>query len=190
MRILTTELNYRVRQSAGALGAAIAVTLGLCAAPAQAQDFSRSPLLHVAMLTGSMVPASFATTLPPTRVSDADAAMVVPVADVTSLAIQATLDEAPAVGSRDVTDNVAGLNDSAASGMPIAAARVDDEQLGSQRGRNLQGGAMVRSPGMVLANGVTLWDELPGAVAPTPRPQQLSNGVNNVQVMRVTYTTR
>jgi hypothetical protein len=70
------------------------------------------------------------------------------------------------------------------------AARIDDEQLGNQRGRNLQGGTMVKSPGMTLANGVTLWDELPGAVTPTPRPQQLSNGVNNVQVTRVTYTTR
>ncbi len=43
---------------------------------------------------------------------------------------------------------------------------------------------------MCIETGVTLWDELPGAVTPTPRPQQLSNGVNNVQVMRVTYTTR
>lgn len=178
MRILTTEMQYRVRQGASALSAAIVVTLGLCAVPAQAQDVSRSTLMHVAMLTGSMMPTSFgATTLPAMPISDADASIVPPVA------VQTPADEAPAVVSREDTGNDA-------DGMPLAAARIDDEQLGTQRGRNLQGAAMVRSPGMALANGVTLWDELPGAVTPTPRPQQLSNGVNNVQVTRVTYTTR
>jgi hypothetical protein len=184
MRILTTEMQYRVRQGAGALSAAIVVTLGLCAAPAQAQDVSRSPLMHVAMLTGSMVPASLGTTvLPAMPISDADAGIVAPVEAAMPVAAQAPADQAPAVASTDDSGSVA-------SGMPLAAARIDDEQLGSQRGRNLQGGAMVKSPGMALANGVTLWDELPGAVTPTPRPQQLSNGVGNVQVTRVTYTTR
>lgn len=185
MRILTTEMQYRVRQSASALSAAIVVTLGLCAAPAQAQDVSRSPLMHLAMLTGSMVPTSFgATALPAMPISDADAVIVTPVA------AQTPADETPAVASRDDSGNAADSQRLGDSGMPLAAARIDDEQLGSQRGRNLQGGAMVKSPGMALANGVTLWDELPGAVTPTPRPQQLSNGVNNLQVTRVTYTTR
>ncbi|AVF40473.1 hypothetical protein [Pandoraea apista] len=178
MRILTNEMQYRVRQGVSALSAAIVVTLGLCAVPAQAQDVSRSPLMHLAMLTGSMMPASFGTTaLPVTSISDADGSVLPPVA------AQAPADETPAIANRDEGN---GASD---SGMPLAA-RIDDEQLGSQRGRNLQGGAMVKSPGMALANGVTLWDELPGAVTPTPRPQQLSNGVNNLQVTRVTYTTR
>ncbi|VVD90969.1 hypothetical protein [Pandoraea terrigena] len=185
MRILTTDIQYRVRQGAGALAAAIAMTFGLCATPAQAHEFSRSPLMHVAMLTGSMVPASFSMTLPAMQVSDADAAMVVPVAART------TVDEAPAIASNPVdTTDVASGTDVYVTGVPVAAARIDDEQLGSQRGRNLQGGAMVQSPGMALANGVTLWDELPGVVTPMPRPQQLSSGVNNVQVTRVTYSTR
>ncbi|VVE68603.1 hypothetical protein PCA31118_02962 [Pandoraea captiosa] len=182
MRILTTEMQYRVRQGAGALSAVVVVTLGLCAAPAQAQDLSRSPFMQVAMLTGSMVPASFKTPmLPSAPISDADVATVAvtPVADAAS--------------SATATDEIAENGDSqtiGASGMPLAAARIDDEQLGSQRGRNLQGAAMVKSPGMALANGVTLWDELPGGIAPTPRPQQVSYGVGNVQVTRVTYTTR
>lgn len=180
MRILTTEIQFRVRKSAGALSAAIAVTLGLCAAQAQAQDFSRTPLVQVAMLTGSMVPASFTTPMVPTaQISDADVAVPTPVADAASV-----VEQTPAVASNDDGQTIG------ASGMPLAAARIDDEQLGSQRGRNLQGTAMVRSPGMALANGVTLWDELPGSIAPTPRPQQLSSGVGNVQVTRVTYTTR
>ncbi|MDR3399578.1 MAG: hypothetical protein P4M06_18690 [Pandoraea sp.] len=191
MRILTTEMQYRVRQSASALSAAIVVTLGLCAAPAQAQDVSRSPLMHVAMLTGSMVPASFGTTaLPAMPISDADAGIVAPVEAAMPVAAQAPADEAPAIASTDDSSSAADGKRLGDSGMPLAAARIDDEQLGTQRGRNLQGGAMVKSPGMALANGVTLWDELPGAVTPTPRPQQLSNGVNNVQVTRVTYTTR
>ncbi|AKC70363.1 hypothetical protein [Pandoraea oxalativorans] len=180
MRILTTEMQYRVRHGAGALSAAIVVALGLCAAPAQAQDnISRSPLMQLAMLTGSMVPASFMTTsLPTASISDADVAVAAPVADAV------VPEQAPAVAGNDDSRTVG------ASGMPLAAARIDDEQLGSQRGRNLQGAAMVKSPGMALANGVTLWDELPGGITPTPRPQQLSNGVGNVQVTRVTYTTR
>lgn len=180
MRILTTEMQYRVRQGAGALSAAIVVALGLCAAPAQAQDnISRSPLMQLAMLTGSMVPASFTTlSMPATPISDADAAVAAPVADTV------VSEQVPAVAGNDDGQTVG------ASGMPLAAARIDDEQLGSQRGRNLQGAAMVKSPGMALANGVTLWDELPGGITPTPRPQQLSNGVGNVQVTRVTYTTR
>ncbi|VVD81540.1 hypothetical protein PHO31112_01128 [Pandoraea horticolens] len=183
MRILTTEMQYHVRQSVSVLSAVVVVTLGLCAVPAHAQDVSRSPLMHVAMLTGSMVPASFGTTVRPvTPVSDADA--------VTPVAAQPPVDEAAAVASSDDSGNVADGKRMSEAGMPLAAARIDDEQLGSQRGRNLQGGAMVNSPGMALANGVTLWDELPGAVTPTPRPQQLSNGVNNVQVTRVIYTTR
>lgn len=185
MRILTTEMQYRVRQSASALSAAVVVALGLCAVPAHAQDVSRSPLMHVAMLTGSMVPASFGTPVRPLMsISDADATIVAPVA------AQPSADEAAAVASRDDSGNVADGKRMDEAGMPLAAARIDDEQLGSQRGRNLQGGAMVKSPGMALASGVTLWDELPGAVTPTPRPQQLSNGVNNIQVTRVTYTTR
>lgn len=186
MRILTTEIQYRVRQSAGALSAAIAVTLGLCAAPVQAQDVSRSPLMQVAMLTGSMVPATFVMpTLPAAQISDADVAIVGPVAEAAPLA-----EPAPAVASSDDANKTDNSQTIGASGMPLAAARIDDEQLGTQRGRNLQGAAMVKSPGMNLANGVTLWDELPGGVTPTPRPQQLSNGVGNVQVTRVTYSTR
>lgn len=186
MRILTTEMQYRVRQGAGALSAAIAVALGLCAAPAQAQDISRSPLMQVAMLTGSMVPASFTTpTLPAAQLSDTDVAIVTPAAEVAPAA-----DQTPAVASSDEANKADDRQTIGASGVPLAAARIDDEQLGSQRGRNLQGAAMVKSPGMALANGVTLWDELPGAVTPTPRPQQLSNGVGNVQVTRVTYSTR
>ncbi|UVA81471.1 hypothetical protein [Pandoraea commovens] len=182
MRILTTEMQYRVRHGAGALSAAIVVALGLCAAPAQAQDnISRSPLMQLAMLTGSMVPASFTTpSMLAAPISDADAAIAAPVADATSVAPE----QAPAVAGNDDSQTIG------ASNMPLAAARIDDEQLGSQRGRNLQGAAMVKSPGMALANGVTLWDELPGGITPTPRPQQLSNGVGNVQVTRVTYTTR
>jgi hypothetical protein len=191
MRILTTDIQYRVRQGAGALAAAVAVTFGLCAAPAQAHEFSRSPLMHVAMLTGSMVPTSFSTTLPAMRVSDADAAMVAPISDLMPVAARTTEDDASAAPSTsEATPDVASNQDIGVTGVPLAAARIDDEQLGSQRGRNLQGGAMVQSPGMVLANGVTLWDELPGAVTPMPRPQQLSSGVNNVQVTRVTYSTR
>lgn len=183
MRILTTEMQYRVRQSAGALGATVAVMLGLCAAQAQAQEVTRSPLVQVAMLTGSMVPATFApSALPGATISDADVAIPAPVA------VQVPEDVAPATAASNDDTNT-DSKDRGVSGMPMAAARVDDEQLGSQRGRNM-GGAMVKSPGMALANGVTLWDELPGGVAPTPRPQQLSNGVNNVQVTRVTYTTR
>lgn len=190
MRIHTTDIQYRVRQGAGALAAAIAATFGLCAAPAQAHEFSRSPLMHVAMLTGSMVPTSFSTTLPAMRAADADAAMVAPVSDQVPVAAGTTTDEAPAVAGVDDTSSIASVPDVGVTGMPLAAARIDDAQLGSQRGRNLQGGAMVQSPGMMLANGVTLWDELPGAVTPMPRPQQLSSGVNNVQVTRVTYSTR
>ncbi|VVD89446.1 hypothetical protein [Pandoraea anhela] len=174
MRILTTEMQSRVRHGASALSAAIAVTLGLCAAPAQAQDISRAAFMQVAMLTGSMVPASFTTlTLPSAQRVDADVAIVSP-----------EIEPSPAVADNGDSQTLG------ASGMPLAAARIDDEQLGSQRGRNLQGAAMVKSPGMALANGVTLWDELPGGITPTPRPQQLSNGVGNVQVTRVTYTTR
>ncbi|ODP30670.1 hypothetical protein [Pandoraea sp. ISTKB] len=188
MRILTTEMQYRVRQGASALSAAVVVTLGLCAAPAQAQDVSRAAFMQVAMLTGSMVPASFSTpTLPAAQISDADVGLVMPTASV------APVSDSAAAPAAEQTPVVAGNDDSqsvGASGMPLAAARIDDEQLGSQRGRNLQGAAMVKSPGMALANGVTLWDELPGGIAPTPRPQQLSNGVGNVQVTRVTYTTR
>ncbi|AKM31944.1 hypothetical protein AB870_20295 [Pandoraea faecigallinarum] len=175
MRILTTDMQYRARQGAGAVSAAIVVALALCAAPAQAHDFSRSPFMQVAMLTGSMVPASFTTPmLPAAPISDADVAV----------------DVAPATGSVSTVADGSDSQTVRASGMPLAAARIDDEQLGSQRGRNLQGAAMVKSPGMALANGVTLWDELPGGITPTPRPQQLSNGVGNVQVTRVTYTTR
>ncbi|WP_087688121.1 hypothetical protein [Pandoraea sp. PE-S2R-1] len=196
MRILTTEMQYRVRQGAGAMGAAIVVTLGLCAAPAQAQDAApalRAPLMQIAMLTGSMVPPSASMTpvtamMTATPVSDADVAVSAgPATEQT--AMQAPADEPAAVASSD-DSNTNSNNDAGLSKVPLAAARIDDEQLGNQRGRNLQGGTMVKSPGMTLANGVTLWDELPGAVTPTPRPQQLSNGVNNVQVMRVTYTTR
>lgn len=183
MRILTTEMQLRVRQSAGALGAAVAVALGLCAAQAQAQEVSRSPFMQVAMLTGAMVPTTFTTTaLPPASIYDADVAIPAP------LAAQLPQGDAQAMAaSHDAAAEAAG--NAPVTGMPLAAARVDDEQLGNQRGRNM-GGTMVKSPGMALANGVTLWDELPGAVTPMPRPQQLSNGVNNVQVTRVTYTTR
>ncbi|ALS62411.1 hypothetical protein [Pandoraea norimbergensis] len=196
MRILTTEMQYRVRQGAGAIGAAIVVTLGLCAAPAQAQDAApalRAPLMQIAMLTGSMVPPSASMTpvtamMTTTPISDADVAVSAgPATEQT--AVQTPVDESAAVASSD-DSNTNSSNDAGLSKVPLAAARIDDEQLGNQRGRNLQGGTMVKSPGMTLANGVTLWDELPGAVTPTPRPQQLSNGVNNVQVMRVTYTTR
>ncbi|VVE05768.1 hypothetical protein PIN31115_02359 [Pandoraea iniqua] len=196
MRILTTEMQYRVRQGAGAMGAAIVVTLGLCAAPAQAQEAApalSASRMQIAMLTGSMVPPSAAMTsvmamMTATPISDADVAVSAgPVTEQT--AVQAPADEPAAIAASD-DSNTNSHNDAGLSKVPLAAARIDDEQLGNQRGRNLQGGSMVKSPGMTLANGVTLWDELPGAVTPTPRPQQLSNGVNNVQVTRVTYTTR
>lgn len=184
MRILTTERQVRVRQSAGALGAAVAVALGLCAAQAQAQEVSRSPFVQVAMLTGAMVPTTFTTTaLPRASIYDADVAIPAP------LATQLPQGDAQDVAATNDESAEAASSAPAVTGMPLAAARVDDEQLGNQRGRNM-GGTMVKSPGMALANGVTLWDELPGAVTPMPRPQQLSNGVNNVQVTRVTYTTR
>lgn len=210
MRILTTEMQYRVRQGASAVGAAIVVTLGLCAAPAQAQDAVpalRASLMQIAMLTGSMVPQSMTLSTPmmtAAPISDADVALpAAPIAmqapadastnDVANVAATGSGTEAAAVASGDDTSTNSSTNsnnDAVLSKVPLAAARIDDEQLGNQRGRNLQGGTMVKSPGMTLANGVTLWDELPGAVTPTPRPQQLSNGVNNVQVTRVTYTTR
>lgn len=184
MRILTTEMQVRVRQSAGALGAAVAVALGLCAAQAQAQEVSRSPFVQVAMLTGAMVPTTFTTpVLPRASIYDADVAIPAP------LATQLPQGDAQDVAATNDESADATSNAPAVTGMPLAAARVDDEQLGNQRGRNM-GGTMVKSPGMALANGVTLWDELPGAVTPMPRPQQLSSGVNNVQVTRVTYTTR
>ncbi|MGC7403665.1 hypothetical protein ACPWR0_12810 [Pandoraea pneumonica] len=214
MRILTTEMQYRVRQGASAVGAAIVVTLGLCAAPAQAQDAVpalRASLMQIAMLTGSMVPQSMTLSTPmmtAAPISDADVALpAAPIAmqapadastnDVANASVAGSGTEAAAVASSDDTSansstssSTNSSNDAVLSKVPLAAARIDDEQLGNQRGRNLQGGTMVKSPGMTLANGVTLWDELPGAVTPTPRPQQLSNGVNNVQVTRVTYTTR
>jgi len=202
MRILTTEMQYRVRQGASAMGAAIVVALGLCAAPAQAQDAVpalRAPLMQIAMLTGSMVPQSMTLSTPmmtAAPISDADVAvpaapiaMQAPAAVSTNDVANASATEPAAVASSD-DSSTNSSNDAVLSKVPLAAARIDDEQLGNQRGRNLQGGTMVKSPGMTLANGVTLWDELPGAVTPTPRPQQLSNGVNNVQVTRVTYTTR
>jgi hypothetical protein len=133
-------------------------------------------------------------------ISDADVAVpAAPIAmqapaavstnDVANGSASESATEPAAVASSD-DSSTNSSNDAVLSKVPLAAARIDDEQLGNQRGRNLQGGTMVKSPGMTLANGVTLWDELPGAVTPTPRPQQLSNGVNNVQVTRVTYTTR
>ncbi|WP_287495905.1 hypothetical protein [Pandoraea sp. CB10b_02] len=205
MRILTTDLQYRVRQGAGALAAAVAVTFGLCAAPAQAQEVVpavRAPFMQLAMLTGSampgapmgatssMLPTSSMSSMSSASMSDAQAALVIVDAPV---ALQVTPDDVSAaanIASPAGVDDKEPLAAAGVAGVPFAAARIDDEQLRSQRGRNLQGGMMLKSPGMSLANGVTLWDELPGAVTPTPRPQQLSNGVNNVQVTRVTYTTR
>jgi hypothetical protein len=192
MRILTTDMQYRVRQGAGALTAAVVVTFGLCAAPAQAQEVLpavRAPFMQLAMLTGSTMPGAAVALTPTMSISDAETAVV-----AAPVAVQVPDEGASAAANTASPAGTDGGNTPASAevpGVPLAAARIDDEQLRSQRGRNLlPGGAMLKSPGMSLANGVTLWDEMPGAVTPTPRPQQLSNGVNNVQVTRVTYTTR
>ncbi|AJC21983.1 hypothetical protein [Pandoraea pulmonicola] len=191
MRILTTDMQYRVRQGAGALAAAVLVTFGLCAAPAQAQEVLpavRAPFMQLAMLTGSTMPGAAVALTPTMSISDAETAVV-----AAPVAVQVPEEDTPAAAN---TASPAGTDDrntpasAAVPGVPLAAARIDDEQLRSQRGRNLPDGTMLKSPGMSFANGVTLWDEMPGAVTPTPRPQQLSNGVNNVQVTRVIYTTR
>lgn len=178
MRIFHTDKATVVRQRALQMGAALVTVLGLTTTPAMAQDnvpMLRAAVMQLAMLPGGMMP------LPTMSMSGVPA----------TVASDTSSDATVAATSTEATDTQSARQDDAdvIGNMPLAAARVDDEQLGSQRGRNMEGGT-IKSPGMMLTSRVTLWDELPGAVTPTPRPQQLSNGVNNVQVMSVTYSTR
>lgn len=198
-KLTTTDKQHSVRLHVGVLGAALVLSLGVCTAPAMAQSTAQTfaqesvspmgnPVMQLAMLPGNMMQlANYVSPLSRTLVDTSDALAATPASDDTQAAVIGAQDT-PAADSAQAVPQASEL---ALGNLPLSAARIDDEQLGSQRGRNLQGGAMLRSPSLVaVANGVTLWDELPGAVVPTPRPQQVSNGVGNVQVMQVTYSTR
>ncbi|GAB3628218.1 hypothetical protein PTE30175_01954 [Pandoraea terrae] len=161
MRLLTFDMTHSARQRLSALCMTALTAVGaLCAAPVLAQG--AEPQLRGAETQLAMVSD--------TGVVDKAVASVV--------ATQAADDEAAAAQAKD---------ESFSGAVATSVARIDDSSLGNERGRNAQGMTLT-VPGMA-ANGVTLWDELPSSGVPLPRPQQLSNG-SNVQVTRVTYTTR